>query len=232
VQLGSNTTDQEAVASATQAEPYWRLFVRRLLVMNIGLFVMAAGIDAIVLAHLGASPWDVLHLGVTLHSSISFGAAQQLVGLVILIAACWMAKSWPTIGCLINILMVGFYSDLIYALVPDSDSWAVRIVQFVIGLLLCGYGAGIYISSRLGAGPRDWLMLSLHRKTGIRIRWVRTCLEIFAVSAGIALGGPFSVGTIVFSLTIGHPTEWGIKWAEKFFRPFVERREHSNEVVH
>jgi uncharacterized protein len=232
VQLETNNTNQSIVAPATQVEPYWKMFLRRLLVMNIGLFVMAVGIDAIVLSHLGASPWDVLHLGVTLHTSISFGTAQQVVGLVILIAACAMAKSWPTIGVFINILMVGFYSDWMYAAVTSPDSWPLRIVQFVIGLLLCGYGAGIYISAQLGAGPRDWLMLSLHRKTGIRIRWVRTCLEIFAVSVGIALGGPFSVGTIVFSLTIGHPTEWGIKWAEKFFRPFVERRELRNEVVH
>lgn len=106
-----------------------------------------------------------------------------------------------------------------------------KIPLFFFGLILCGYGVGIYISSRLGAGPRDWLMLSLHQKTGLAIRWVRTLIEISAVLFGILLGGPFSVGTILFSLLIGHPTEWGIKWAGRVLSPFVERREIRDETV-
>lgn len=225
-------TNTKPTAPNTWQITDWKLFLRRLIVMNLGLFIMAVGINSVVHARLGASPWDVLHIGLTFHTAMSFGTAQQVVGLVILLFACWQARSWPTIGCLINILMVGLYSDLMFDVVPQPDLLALRIIEFVVGVLLCGYGAGIYISAQLGAGPRDWLMLTLHAKTGMKIRWMRTILEVSAVAAGYLLGGPLGAGTIVFSLTVGHPTEWGIKWATRVFRPFVERREASHEIVH
>lgn len=232
MQVQSNTNEQTApVLVGGRQESYWKLFLRQLLIMNIGLFVMAIGIVFTIQANMGASPWDVLHIGLTYHLPLTFGLASQGVGLVVLIFSCWMAKRWPTIGTLINIVMVGFYADVIFPFVTSPESWWIRVPLFFIGLLFCGYGAGIYISSRLGAGPRDWLMLSLHQKTGLAIRWVRTLIELSAVLVGILLGGPFSVGTILFSLLIGHPTEWGIKWADRVFSPFVERREIRNETV-
>ena len=232
MQLQSNTNQQTAPASVPgRQESYWKLFVRQLIVMNIGLFVMSIGIVCTIQANMGASPWDVLHIGLTYHLPISFGLASQGVGLIVLIFSCWMAKRWPTIGTLINITMIGFYCNMIFPFISVQETWWMKIPLFFFGLNLCGYGVGIYISSRLGAGPRDWLMLSLHQKTGLAIRWVRTLIEISAVLFGILLGGPFSVGTVLFSLLIGHPTEWGIKWAERVFSPFVERREVRNETV-
>jgi uncharacterized membrane protein YczE len=226
VQTQTNTREQNpAVATGGQAlEPEWKLFLRRLLIMNIGLLVMSFGMVLTIEADMGASPWDVLHLGVTLHLPISFGTASQLVGLVVLIAACWMAKRVPTIGCLINIAMVGLYCDMLFGLVPQPEFWLWKLVEFMVGVAICGFGAGAYISSKLGAGPRDWLMLSIHQKTGWSIKWVRTGIEVSAVVLGILLGGPFSIGTILFSLTVGHPTEWGLKWSERIVRSFVERR--------
>ena len=227
IETNTNNAGMLHPQQETRFEPEWRLFLRKLLIMNIGLMVMSFGIIGTVRANIGASPWDVLHIGLTYHLPISFGLSSQLVGLFVLIFACWMAKRVPTLGCLINIVMVGFYCDWIYNLVPSPDLYVWRVVQFMVGVAVCGYGAGLYISSRLGAGPRDWLMLSVSQKTGIEVRWIRTMLEVSALLAGILLGGPFSVGTILFSLTVGHSTQWGIKWAEKLVRPFVERREIS-----
>ena len=36
--------------------------------------------------------------------------------------------------------------------------------MFALGILINCYGMGIYISARLGAGPRDSLMLPSHRE--------------------------------------------------------------------
>jgi uncharacterized membrane protein YczE len=47
-------------------------------------------------------------------------------------------------------------------------------------------------------------MTSLHRRTGRPIAWVRLALESAALITGIALGGRFGLGTVVFALGIGH----------------------------
>lgn len=218
--------------STKKQEPYWQFFLRKLLIMNVGLGIMAAAIVGTIRADIGASPWDVLHIGLTLHTSLSFGQASQLVGLGVLIFACWMGRSWPPIGCLINIVMVGLYCDWLSPLIPTQEHWYWGLIQFVVAIVVMGFGIGMYIASDLGAGPRDWLMLSIHQKTGLAIRWVRTLIELSAIVGGVLLGGPFSVGTILFSLLIGHPTEWGLNWATRVFHPYVQRREWDHETIH
>lgn len=232
MQPESNTTEVvrlevDASESALRLEPYWKMLLRRLLVIHVGFLIMSFGFVGIVKAGMGASPWDVFHVGLTLHTPLTFGQAQQVAGVFILILSCWMARSWPTLGCVLNIVFVGFYCDLIYGIVPSPQVWYWQLTQFLLSILIAGFGVGFYVAARLGAGPRDWLMLSLSQKTGLQIKWVRTMIEVVAVGLGLLLSGPFAIGTILFSFLIGHPTQWGIHWAERTFTSFVERRELS-----
>lgn len=217
--------EQQAVLRPTAPLPLpvqhlsFRLATVRLTVFMLGLLIMSFGIMAVVKANFGVSPWDVLHLGIVYHTHLSFGRVQQLVGVLIIAMACLLMKKWPTIGSIANMILVGEFCDFImdYHLLPDWQSPVARILLFMMGMLVWGVGTGIYIESKLGAGPRDWLMLALHEKTEVAIRWVRTGLELFAVGFGIWLGGPFAIGTIVFSLTIGHITEYGLRLAHFVF---------------
>lgn len=235
MQMETHTRETNVAAllhSAKRQEPHWQFFLRKLLLMNVGLAILSAAIVGTYKANIGASPWDVLHIGLTLHTSLSFGQASQTVGFAVLVFACWMGRKWwPPIGCLINIMMIGFYCDWLSPLIPSQEHWYWGLLQFVVAIVVMGYGVGIYIASDLGAGPRDWLMLSIHQKTGLAIRWVRTLIEVSAILIGVLLGGPFSVGTILFSLLIGHPTEWGLKWATRVFHPYVQRREWEHETI-
>ncbi len=199
------------------------LFLKKFFVFMVGLFIMSWGIVAVVQANFGVSPWDVLHLGIVKHTDLSFGRVQQAVGILILATAGLILKKWPTFGAVANMILVGEFTDFIirFHLVPQWDLPVARVALFIIGMMIWGFGTGVYIESRLGAGPRDWLMLALHDKTGIAIRWVRTALEVLAVGLGLAMGGPFAAGTIVFSLTIGHMTEYGLRVARSVFGRFV-----------
>ncbi|GAX90323.1 YczE/YyaS/YitT family protein [Effusibacillus lacus] len=210
-----------------QRKIMYALIARRLAVFVLGLWIMSYGIVTVVKANFGVSPWDVLHLGIVQHTGLSFGRVTQLVGVVILACACILMKRWPTFGAIANMIVVGEFINLILRLhlVPEWETIGARIGLFVAGLIISGFGTGIYIQSQLGAGPRDWLMLALHEKTGWAIRWVRTILEVAAVSIGLCLGGPFFWGTIIFSLTIGHTTEYGLRMAKKWFGKYTERRE-------
>jgi uncharacterized membrane protein YczE len=71
------------------------------------------------------------------------------------------------------------------------------------GIALVGLGSGLYLTSRLGPGPRDGLMTGLHRRTGLSLRLVRAGIEITAVVVGFVLGGTVGVGTVAFALAIG-----------------------------
>ncbi|GIP26215.1 putative membrane protein YczE [Paenibacillus sp. J23TS9] len=198
---------------------YFSRILLRVTLFLLGLMIMSYGIVLIVEANLGAAPWDVMHLGIVRHWGFTFGRTRQMVGIIIIVGSCFVLRKWPSIGIIANMLLVGEFCNYIinWHLTPDIISLTSQITAFASGLFIWGLGTGIYIQSQLGAGPRDLLMLALHHVTGISIRWVRTLIEITTVLVGISLGGPFSWGTLVFSVTIGHTTELGMKLAKKWF---------------
>ncbi|GAJ97198.1 membrane protein [Geomicrobium sp. JCM 19055] len=57
-----------------------------------------------------------------------------------------------------------------------SATWQLVILLF-IGIVLIGLGSGMYVSTRLGAGPRDGVTLAVAKRSGWSIRSVRTILE-------------------------------------------------------
>jgi len=78
-------------------------------------------------------------------------------------------------------------------------------------VLLMGNASAIYIGVNAGAGPRDSLMLALHRVTGISVRVARSSIELTVIFIGWLLGGPAGIGTAVFAFLIGPAVQWGFK---------------------
>ena len=185
-------------------------YAARFASLIVGLFLFALGIVLILESKLGLSPWDVLNQGLSKHSPLSFGLANVAVAVVVLFIG-WSLGGRPGIGTVANALLVGSFIqgltsiDAVTALAHDG--LAVRIPLLVAGILLIGPGSAFYIGADLGAGPRDTLMLVGARRTGRRVGLVRAALELCALAVGIALGGTFGVGTVLFALGIGPVVE-------------------------
>jgi uncharacterized membrane protein YczE len=172
--------------------------------------VFAIGIVFILDSKLGLSPWDVLNQGLSKHTPLSFGFANVAVAILIL-GVGWALGGRPGIGTVANAVFIGtFIQGLtsIHALTTLAhDGLSVRIPLLVVGIALIGPGSALYIGADLGAGPRDTLMLVGARRTGQRVGIVRAALELCALAAGIALGGTFGVGTVLFALLVGPVVE-------------------------
>lgn len=179
-----------------------RRLVRRSAQLMLGLAIMGFAIAFLVIALLGASPWDVLTQGISLHVPISFGAITVVIGAIVLLS--WIPlKQKPGPGTIINMLVVGPFADLGFLVIPEADQMWLRICYMLLGVLLGGLSTGMYLGARFGPGPRDGLMTGLHRVTGWPIWVVRTGMEITVVIIGFLLGGVVGVGTVVFALLVG-----------------------------
>jgi uncharacterized protein len=181
-------------------------------VLVTGLFVFAGGVVALLESRLGLSPWDVLHQGIARHSPLSFGQANIVVGVAILLVA-WLLGAAPGFATLANGILVGVFIDRLVA-IPWIDgladrTLAVRALLVAFGIGLIAVGTALYIGAALGAGPRDALMLAGVRRTGIRVSVVRGVLEGTALVVGIALGGTVGLGTLAFALLVGPAVELG-----------------------
>jgi uncharacterized membrane protein YczE len=175
-----------------------------------GLFLCAVGILCFLEARLGLPPWDVLHQGIARHTPLSFGAANEAVGLVVL-ALAWALGARIWIGTVSNAVLIGLFIILLQPrhFVQSLAGWALgpRIGLIALGLLCFGVGTAFYIGADLGAGPRDSLMLVGSRRTGIRIGAMRAMIEISVLLFGFLLGGKVGVGTLAFAALIGPAVE-------------------------
>jgi uncharacterized membrane protein YczE len=189
--------------------PRWRPSPARLVRLAIGLVLFGAGEAFLVASELGNSPWTVLAEGLAKQSGLEVGTATIVVSFVVLLLWIPLRQS-PGLGTVLNAIVIGVAIDATLLALPGDLPLAVRIGLVPAGIGLVGLGSGLYLTSRLGPGPRDGLMTGLHRVTGASLRVVRAGIEIAAVTIGFLLGGTVGAGTVAFALAIGPAVQAGV----------------------
>ncbi|HET9785562.1 MAG TPA: hypothetical protein VFP47_00425, partial [Pyrinomonadaceae bacterium] len=124
-------------------------------------------------ANLGLGPWDVLNDSLAGLTGIQLGTVSIVVGAIVLLL--WIPmREKPGVALIPNILLIGAFTNIGMALVESATSAFLRSAWLITGILLASFGSALYLGSRLGAGPRDGLMLGLSRKTGWSVGRTRT----------------------------------------------------------
>lgn len=179
---------------------------RRLVKLSVGLLLFAVGVTCTVQAELGLAPWDVLHSAVSRLTGLGFGTASVLASVAVL-ALAMVLGTRPGVGTVANTLVIGvvieILLDLGFLAAADRWPWPVRLLLLVGGLSVIGLGSALYIGAHLGSGPRDSLMIAVHRRLRVPIVLARTLTEGSAFAVGALLGGAVGVGTVVSVLLIG-----------------------------
>lgn len=175
---------------------------RRLPQLYAGLLLYGLTGACQIRSRLGNAPWDVLHQGIAAHLGVSIGTVAIAVSVLVLLA--WIPlRQLPGLGTLSNALVIGLATNLGLTVLPAPHALSGQIALMAGGIAGNAVATAMYIGARFGPGPRDGLMTGLHRRTGRPVWIVRTSLEVSVVVAGIALGGVFGVGTVLYALSIG-----------------------------
>ena len=174
---------------------------RRLTQLYAGLVLYGASAAMILLAGLGADPWDVFHQGLSRRIGLGPGAWVCIVGALVLLL--WIPlKQKPGLGTVSNVIVIGVVLDLMLAAFDPASGPVARGALLVAGVVLNGVATGLYIGARFGPGPRDGLMTGLAAR-GHSLRVVRTGIELTVLAAGVVLGGTVGLGTVAYALAIG-----------------------------
>jgi uncharacterized membrane protein YczE len=185
-------------------------------VLLIGLSLFGVGEALLIQSTIGNSPWSVFAQGLSLQTPMNIGQSTAITSLGVL--ALWIPlKEKPGFGTLANIAVISIFVQLGVDHIPVvTQNFPLQLIYVVIGIGLVGFGSAIYITCGLGPGPRDGLMTSLHKKTGIRISRVRLSIEVTVLLAGMALGGSVGLGTAMFALFIGNSIATNLNLVAKF----------------
>ncbi len=171
----------------------------------VALFVAVAsvgvGIALMVTADLGVAPADVLSTGGAERLGIGVGTMGWISGAVITSVA-WIMGRRPQWGTLWGTFVVGLSVNLNLAWLSETESMVWRIVMFVIGLTIIYLGITVGVSTMLGTGPIELLMLALTDR-GASVQVSRWGIEAVILTVGAILGGQVGVGTVVFVVLAG-----------------------------
>ena len=176
----------------------------------LGLFAYGLGLALMVEAKIGIPPWDVFAQGISKQVGISYGWASVVVSIIVLIAWIPLRQRWG-IGTVLNGLLIGLFADFWMALLPESNNYLVQLSAFCLGMLVIAMATGLYISAKLGSGPRDGLMIGTQRLLGWKFWQIRTMYEGTVLLIGFLMGGQVREGTLIFALCIGHLMQLSLK---------------------
>ncbi|MCW4051292.1 MAG: membrane protein [Candidatus Bathyarchaeota archaeon] len=187
----------------------WIEFLRKLPSLFFGLFLFALGVVMNLYSNLGMSPWGVFQVGVINYIPMTLGQISQVVGLLVLIIG-WALGFPPGFATLMNMYFVGFFIDLImeWGLVPMFDNVIGEYALLLGSILMLGIGSYFYMRPRLGAGPRDGLMMGFVQRLDKPVSQIRGVIEITVLVIGYLLGGPVGVGTIITAFFVGYSVQF------------------------
>ncbi|NWG34751.1 MAG: hypothetical protein HXY42_09935 [Chloroflexi bacterium] len=189
----------------------WNRFARDLIVIQFGFLLYGLALALLIRASLGTSTWLVLEIALADILGIRIGTMTVWMGFAVLGLALVFRErvGW---GTLANILCIGPWLNLFLEWIPmPAENLALQIGMFLLGVLIQGIATAVYIGVDAGAGPRDSLMLAIHRVTGVSVRVARGSIEVIVVTLGWLLGGPAGWGTLAFALLIGPSVQWAFK---------------------
>jgi uncharacterized membrane protein YczE len=179
------------------------------LILCLGLFLFGLGESLIITASAGMSPWTVLAEGLSITTGLSIGALTFLISLGVLLL--WIPlKQQAGIGTMLNVIIIAAVIEWSLPYLPHPETYAMQILQAILGTLVIGIASGIYLIANLGPGPRDGLMTGCQRATNLPIAWVRVFLEITVISVGWMLGGTIGLATVIFAFGIGPAVSIGL----------------------
>jgi len=188
--------------------------LKTLFLLCFGLTIFGLGEGLLIISTIGASPWNVLHQGLTLNLGLSIGTWAFLISFVVLLLWFFLDEKIG-MGTILNFIIIAIMIDLTIFFFEAPEFWINKFLLCVVSVSMVGLGSGIYLIARLGPGPRDGLMTGLQKKTGFSIALIRGAIEIIVVSCGFILGGTVGSGTLLYALGIGPAVAFALNLVKK-----------------
>jgi len=175
-------------------------YLKRTVRLLFGLFLYSLGLILSVHANIGLAPWDAFGMGVSYITGISYGNVSILTGIVILIIVAGFLKEKIGLGTILNTILIGVFFDLIQSihLIPVMTNFFLGILMLLSGQVIVSLATYFYISSGMGSGPRDTLMVAMSKLfPKVPIGAIRGSIEGTVLIIGFLLGAKVGIGTVI-----------------------------------
>lgn len=177
---------------------------KKLIVFLFGIALVSFGLALLIRADLGMGSVDALCVGLSQSFGLTTGLWMVLINLIFILICSILNKERFDLKSALSIFILGICLDTwLYLLSIHPTALYAKIGHFALGMLIVGLGVAIYTRPKLAVAPLDKLMFTLSNVLKMRIFLARTLIEGIACLLALWAHGPISIGTLVFSLSIG-----------------------------
>lgn len=206
-----------------------KLNIKKMSIALMGTMILALGIFLILSESNGADPMSVFLQGVHLKTGWQIGTINQLLNGSILLIVFLLDRSSIGIASLIYVTCIGFFMNLFFARLPyESLGGIFSLGATVLGVVLIGIGAAVFLFADYGAGAVEGLMVYINRRTGFPLKKIRMVIDASFVAVGYLLGGLIGIGTIIGVLLVGPTIEGTLHWLQRSGAKERESKEQTN----
>lgn len=179
----------------------YKTYAKRFLICILGLAFFAFGnLLGVKAGSAGTNAWNTLALGISDLTGISFGTATFSISLVIILLDL-IGKGKLGFGTVMNAVLIPVFSDFFltaFHFLPAASNSFTGAIYTLLGQTVLSFATILYMLPALGCGPRDTLMVIIGKKfPKAPIGIVKFAIEIGALLAGILMGAPFGIGTLL-----------------------------------
>jgi uncharacterized protein len=202
-------------------------FFIRLLFFILGLVVMTFGVCmTIKVADIGVGAWDALNVALTEKVGLSVGKWVMIDGAILVVVNSLLLKRRPAILSLFTIIVIGSLVDfwlMTFFQLFEVHGLVTKIAMLLVGILIIGFGAAIYIQAKFPQSPIDNFMLAIKERFRVNLMMAKTIGEITALIPAFLLHGPISYGTIIITFTVGPAIQLFFPTFEKLMQRLQEK---------
>ena len=186
-------------------------FMKRLVVMLIGVFLMGFFLSFLIKVDLGTDPCTFMNLTISRKLGILFGTWQLALNAVLFVIVILFGKKCIGFGTIANMVFIGYIADFFGWLwdktIPERyfTEFPSRAVIFALALLLFIISVSFYINADMGVSPYDAMpqIISDRVLTKVPYYIIRIDYDFLVIVIGVMFGGTPNIGIILMALFLG-----------------------------
>ena len=208
-----------------------KLWIRRVILLLIGLTIAHLGVTLFLLAELGSDPFNVMIQGLYRFlpwpDFMSHGYVHMGVSFGIILALLVVDRSYIRIGTLLCMFLGGPIIDAFTAalgsIINARSPMVLRLAALVAGCVILAFGMTVVINSKAGTGPNDLVALVLSEKTKWKFGPVRVGVDVLFALTGFLLGGTVGVGTLICMAVVGPVAQVFMPLSQRICGKFLDQ---------
>lgn len=205
---------------------------KNILWIELGLAISSAGTALFYAADLGSGAMATFSDGLHLLLGISYGNANTLSNMVLLVVLFFLQKSYINVGTVLCVFTIGpwvnLFTPVFQATGLAQANMCLRLLAAAGGTVCMGVGLGLYVSVGCGLGAMEGIVMYCRERFHISVGVSKIIQDVTLALPGILLGARWGVGTVIAMFCTG-PV---LQFSTAFFKSRVFSAFHRPEAEH